>query len=216
MGVMPRLFRRVELVVIAACLVAALTPAEAVRPAPRAPRPGPGALREELRWASASEDERDRALYEEATRIAEELERRRSEEAFERFSEDVDRLRRDWEEKERRRPWLYRAMERVDIPHAIVILMVIGWVAFGVVPRTVYGLWWRRSWPKVLIVGGAGIAALEVFQFLQYPPRADRAMFAVGAMMLVGGALSLRRPKSASSPTGNPRAQGRDTEQTRD
>ncbi len=97
--------------------------------------------------------------------------------------------------------------------YAIVILIVVGWVAFGVVPRTVYGLWWRRSWPRILIVGGAGILAWEVFGFFR-PPRPDAAMFAVGAMMIAGGALNLRKARTASSPTDKPSGQGRNTDQT--
>jgi hypothetical protein len=126
--------------------------------------------------------------------------------------DELDRVLRESEEQERRRSWLERAMERVSIPHAIVLLIVIGWAEFGMFPRTRYGLWWRRSWPKVLIVGGAGIAALEIF--LHPPLFADPAMIALGVMMIVGGALNLRRPTTATSATAKSSGQGRDADQT--
>lgn len=106
-----------------------------------------------------------------------------------------------------------RAIEMLDIAHAIVLLIVIGWAEFGVFPRTRYGQWWRRSWPKVLVVGGAGIAALEGFSLLR-GVFVDPYNFALGAMMVVGGALNLRMPKTTSSATDKPSAKGRDTDQT--
>jgi len=128
-----------------------------------------------------------------------------------RARDELNRLIRESEEKERHRPWLERAMRSIDeeprIADVIVILIIlVGWAEFGVFPRTRYGLWWRQSWPKILIVGGAGIAAWEGFRFLQGPPSAYAEFMALGAMMIVGGVLNLKRARTTTGTTDKPNA----------
>ncbi len=132
--------------------------------------------------------------------------------------DELNRLIRESEEKERHRPWLERAMRSIDeeprIADAIVILIIlVGWAEFGMFPRTRYGLWWRRSWPKILIVGGAGIVAWEGFGFLQLPSSAYAEFMALGAMMIVMGALNLKRARTTTGTTEKPSAQGTDADQ---
>lgn len=99
------------------------------------------------------------------------------------------------------------------IPITIAKVVFLVFTVRAIIRRTPYGLWWRRSWAKILIVVGTGISAREL-GFHYYLSRLDPAMFAIGAVMIVAGALNLKRPKATTSTTDKPSAEGRDADQT--
>jgi hypothetical protein len=95
------------------------------------------------------------------------------------------------------------------IPFTVAKLLFVFFTVRAIIRRTPYGMWWRRSWPKVLIIFGTGLGASEVFGLLDrihVYPRPSPSVFALSAVMIVAGALNLRRPITSAGAKDKPSA----------